>query len=201
MRSALLLTLYFSVFFSSAHSQDHVTVLVRGESLTPTVLQVMEREVDADLTPAAISVTWKFGHDLDGVAVEGQLALVYLRGQCRTDAPPQGNPPASVTLGRTHVVDGHVLPIADILCDAVHNFIDRDLRVAAATDRDTLLGRALGRVTAHEFYHILLRTTGHSDRGLARFEQSASELLSPHNSFSAIDQRKISQFALASGSD
>ncbi|HUI80855.1 MAG TPA: hypothetical protein VLY24_23175 [Bryobacteraceae bacterium] len=199
MRSALLLTLYFAVLFSSiARSEDRVTILVRGESLSPAVLRVAESEVNTVLTPIGVSLRWRFGHDLDGRSVHGQLVLIYLRGQCRADAPVMEKAHLSLTLGRTHISEGQVLPIADVLCNAVHEFIDRDLRAASAADRDKLFGRALGRVTVHELYHILLKTTDHSHSGLARYEQSTSELLSPHNSFSEADRHRISQLALVS---
>lgn len=201
-RSALSLTLYFvALSGATAHGEESVTVLVDGNLASPPVLLSMTSEVDAALAPAGITLAWTFGHDLDGKAVSGKLALIHLRGQCRADTPVHDTSHSSSSLGRTHIVDGQVLPIADILCDAIHRLIDRDLQAASSGDRDKLLGRAIGRVTAHELYHILLRTTGHSHSGLARFAQSASELLAPRDSFAEPDQRKISQFALVTGSD
>jgi hypothetical protein len=200
MRSALLLATYFAALTGSvARAGDALTVLVDGDLASPQVLQAMESEADAALAPSGITLVWKLGHELDGRAVSGQLALVHLRGECRPGSPVHDSTHVSSLLGQTHIVDGQVLPIADILCDAVRKLIDRDLRVAASEDRDKLLGRAIGRVTAHELYHILLRTTSHSHEGLARFSQSAAELLSPRNSFSEPDQRKIAQFALVTG--
>lgn len=197
MRSALLLATYFAALTGSiARGGDALTVLVDGDPASPAILQAMESEADAALAPAGIKLVWKWGHELDGKAVSGQLALVHLRGQCRPASPVHNVSHSSSPLGQTHIVDGQVLPIADILCDAVRKLIDRDLRVAASEDRDKLLGRAIGRVTAHELYHILLRTTSHSHEGLARYAQSAAELLAPRHSFSGPDQRKIAQFAL-----
>ncbi len=197
MRSALLLATYFAALTGSvARGGDALTVLVDGDPAIPAVLQAMESEADAALAPSGITLVWKLGHELDGSAVSGQLALVHLRGQCLPGIPVRT---VSSPLGQTHIVDGQVLPIADVFCDAVRKLIDRDLRVAASEDRDKLLGRAIGRVTAHELYHILLRTASHSHEGLARFAQSAAELLAPRNSFSGPDQRKIAQFALVTG--
>ena len=36
---------------------------------------------------------------------------------------------------------------------------------------------ALGRVVAHELYHILTRTTGHASEGFARASQSLRDLI------------------------
>src|SRR5262245_3525838 len=45
--------------------------------------------------------------------------------------------------------------------------------------RQQVVGRALGRVMAHEIGHVLLRTTGHSSRGLMRPLQYPKELVDP----------------------
>jgi hypothetical protein len=45
-------------------------------------------------------------------------------------------------------------------------------------DRDRVLGRALGRVLAHELYHILSGTKRHSARGLAKASFAVDELIS-----------------------
>jgi hypothetical protein len=47
------------------------------------------------------------------------------------------------------------------------------------TLRDQLIGRALGRVLAHEIGHYLLRSKGHTADGLMRPQQLADDLISP----------------------
>jgi len=44
---------------------------------------------------------------------------------------------------------------------------------------ETLVGRALGRVIAHEIGHVLLRSKGHTRRGLMRAVQRVDELTDP----------------------
>jgi len=48
--------------------------------------------------------------------------------------------------------------------------------------REQVVGRAMGRVIAHEIGHVLLRTTGHAPRGLMRAVQRADELVDPARS-------------------
>jgi hypothetical protein len=48
-----------------------------------------------------------------------------------------------------------------------------------ATLRDQLIGRALGRVLAHEIGHYLLRSKGHAAEGLMRPQQLYDDLISP----------------------
>lgn len=155
--------------------------LKQDRTLGAGVLQAIEREVEAAMLPSGVEITWQD----DGLRPEvfDRVAVIHFRGDCRPDAPI----PASLRLsrsdaeplGQTQVVDGKIVPIADVRCDAVRKFIDRDLQAAPAANRDELLGRALGRVTAHEVYHILLRTRGHAREGLAKPSQTSSDLLTP----------------------
>jgi hypothetical protein len=45
--------------------------------------------------------------------------------------------------------------------------------------REQVVGRAMGRVIAHEIGHVLLRTRGHAPDGLMRAVQRADELVDP----------------------
>ena len=45
--------------------------------------------------------------------------------------------------------------------------------------REAVVGRALGRVLAHEIGHVLMRTTQHTPRGLMRAVQYPKELVDP----------------------
>jgi len=46
-----------------------------------------------------------------------------------------------------------------------------------AQQRNTALGRALGRVMAHELYHIVGETTAHQIRGVAKASLSVQDLI------------------------
>ena len=173
-----------------------LTIVLRSDAPTPPrVLSAMEREVESVTAPSGIRTTWVMSSDSPGVFE--QLAVVTLRGACRPGAPI----PVSVwthrseaqPLGQTQVVDGQVLPFADLRCDAIRQLIWRELNRDSHEDREDLLGRALGRVLAHELYHIVLRTTSHGHEGLAREAQSGSELTAERDGFSPSDERKLSQ--------
>lgn len=196
-RSAVLLALFCGL---SAAAQNSLSVLVEGGHATPIVLKSMEHEAQGAIAPAGIAVTWLTMRDMGAGGVQGDLALMHLRGDCRPGAPPRETTSTpGERLAQTHLVDGHMLPIADVFCDAVRALIDRDLRAAPAAQRGDLLGRALGRVMAHELYHILSGTTGHAREGLARAAQSSADLLAPRNSFGEEEERKMSQSATEPG--
>ncbi len=178
----------------AVHDETSLTIVLRGESVPNAVLAEMEREVDSAVTPSGIQLNWLVGSDGTEPDVPGQLVIIRMRGACRTGSRVDADPPeAGEPLAQTHVVNGRVLPIADVLCNAVRKLVDRDLRAAAPSRREELFGRALGRVTAHELYHILLRTTDHGHEGLSRAMQSSAALLAPRESFAPADERRIAE--------
>jgi hypothetical protein len=175
-----------------------LTIVLKKQNVPAPVLNAMRRETETAVQPAGMQLAWR-SHDHVG-EISGSIAIIQLRGDCSPRAPIRtvfsqqriGEP-----LGQTHVVDGKVLPFADILCDAVRRIVDRDLRVVPVGQRDQVLGRALGRVLAHELYHIVLHTTDHSAHGLARPEQSSRELLAPVSAFTEDDDRRLAGSAAA----
>jgi hypothetical protein len=51
------------------------------------------------------------------------------------------------------------------------------LRPMSAEERNAAFGRALGRVMAHEIYHIIGETTAHQTRGVAKAALSVQDLM------------------------
>jgi hypothetical protein len=172
-------------------------VLLTGDAVTPLVLNAMEREVEATVAPSGLKLSWESREDLgDDSVVNGRMAIIRMRGQCNSQ-PPIGADTVTAAggaeLGVTHIVNGRILPFADVLCSAVRQLVERDLRGVPIQGRDALLGRALGRVLAHELYHILVQTADHGNDGLSRQRQSSADLLVPHRSFVLPDQRRIGE--------
>ena len=192
-RLALLALFCGSVAGQALADEASLTVVLRGERVSAPILSAMRREAEAAVQPSGVRIVWQ-SQDLPGGEISGPVAIIQMRGQCRATADLhktaslEGEP-----LGQTHMVDGNVLPFADLLCDAVHRLVDLDLRRVRSSQREELLGRALGRVLAHELYHILARSTGHGSRGLGRSEQTSAELLAPGNSFTESDERRLSE--------
>ena len=75
-------------------------------------------------------------------------------------------------LAFSHTTRTAVMRFADIQCDAVSSL------VAPANCR--IFGRALGRVLAHELWHILGNTFVHGENGIAQRALSAEQLVSEH---------------------
>ena len=97
-------------------------------------------------------------------------------------------------LGWTHISDGVILPFAEIDCESIRDFIQRRLLRMPVESHEAAFGRALGRVVAHELYHIFANTVRHSACGVGKPKFSIEELLSPEFRFGAQES-----FALKSG--
>lgn len=170
-----------------------LTIVLRSDSAVPTeVLNALESEVESLVEPSSIRVTWT---SATAGEVYERVAVVRLRGACRAGAivPAETEKQGYVPLGQTQVVDGKVLPFAAVRCDAVRKLIARDLALQPSYQREDLFGRALGRVLAHELYHILLRTTRHGTDGLARPALSNFDLVADRDSFAPADAQRLSQ--------
>lgn len=173
-----------------------LAVFLRGDSPTPPgVLNAIRREVESIVVPAGIHITWNSD---PGAGVYSRIAVIRLQGQCRAESTIHADRRDAEPLGQTQIVDGKAIPFADVRCDSVHKVIDRDLRAAnTSVDREELLGRALGRVMAHELYHVLLRTRSHGRSGLARPVLTSSDLLAVHDTFAPADEHKLTESLIA----
>jgi len=195
MRRLALFAMFGSIGVAETHAAAPVAVLLSGETAPAPVLRALEREAESALAPSRLTLSWLSSQAAQVPDVDGRMAIIRLRGLCRASGPARADPVVDANgdpvLGQTHIVDGHVLPIADVLCDAVRKLVEHDLKTAPPRDREELLGRALGRVAAHELYHILVGTTEHARSGLSRPGQSSTELLAPHESFNAQDEERI----------
>ncbi len=201
-RSALLLSAILGPLWAGpAAAGELLTVLVGSDHATPAVLQAMEHAAQTALAPG-IQLTFATTQQLQGTAVSAPLAVIRLSGDCRSGGDTQPRPAARLAegepLGRTYISDGQVLSTADILCDNVWALVAPDLRGVPVRDRESLLGRALGRVVAHELYHIVLRTATHSADGLSRPGQTSADLLGVHDSFSEPASRSLAHSAFTS---
>jgi len=137
----------------------------------------MEAEAEKLLTASGVSVAWRPIHDILPGESFPKLAVVKFTGHCELTplapaAPEDGSP-----LGFTHSVDGRIIPFGEVECDRVRGTLAQAHQAIAPETRDALFGRALGRVLAHELFHILSGSTAHANRGLMQRYLSAAKLV------------------------
>jgi len=128
----------------------------------------MKRETASIFKPAGFVFDWHLRNEV-GHDSYPNLILVKLRGECQM-APSL--PPHSVRgpLAWSHTTRAAVMRFADIQCDAVSSLV--------SPADSVLFGRALGRVLAHELWHILGNRFAHGENGIAERSLSAEQLIS-----------------------
>jgi Cytochrome c len=144
---------------------------------SPGVLPALKEETAAILSRLDVRVVWRSIQHVRAEEVWAEVAVVTFKGACDVAGatPPVSN---SRRLGWTHISDGEVLPFAEVDCGLVRSFVARQLLGMGRKEADQRYARALGRVVAHELYHILGRSTHHSSRGVDRPVFTAQELVS-----------------------
>jgi hypothetical protein len=133
----------------------------------------MKRELQNLMRGSGVDLNWRSLSEISSTDSFPSVVVVTFHGTCETKpfAPPlTANPTA---LAYTHVSNGTVIPFTDVECDRVRS----SLTSTPGAHSDVLLGRALGRVLAHELHHILGRTRAHTQQGISRKSMSARDLI------------------------
>jgi hypothetical protein len=141
-----------------------------------TVRHALEDEVDAIMEPLGRNFVWRAISGVNGREVSSELAVLTFKGSCHVEGLvlKEVHPGA---LGWTHVSDGAILPFAEVDCDRVRLFVQKELLYRKPADREEIFGRAIARVIAHELYHIFANTNHHSHNGIGKAAFSVQELL------------------------
>jgi hypothetical protein len=150
------------------------------------VTENMKREAADLLRPAALEIAWRLVSENQGDESFERLAVVKFTGTCACKAILQRTREILI-LGSTAVASGQVLPYSQVRCDQLRRLLPEDEFAPDRRRGDAALGRALGRVLAHELYHVLLGTTHHTATGVAKALQSTEDLKSEEVSFEQVD--------------
>jgi hypothetical protein len=152
-----------------------------ASSLSPAVALWMKEESSLLMQSAGYQVHWL--DPLQRPDVTGtSLIVVELNGTC---APSEhsARPMDAGRLASTEVTDGRILPFVSLDCTALQNALAPVLDRVPRGRREFLYGRAMGRLLAHEMYHVESQTREHSRQGVAQSIVSASELVSERFAF------------------
>jgi hypothetical protein len=179
----------FPVF--AAGDRPSIGIFLDFDSIpTSVALERMKRELKDLLKPSGLEPA--FLDDRHGSAAQhgnmtfAGLLVVRFKGRCSVERwrPEEGLPAAGpVPLASTLVEQGHVLPFSEVECDQLRRSLSALNPRAGRRQQQALLGIALGRVVAHELYHVLARTTSHAAEGLAKATHSLKDLVGSALSF------------------
>jgi len=143
------------------------------------LVRKMAEEVSAVWAPYGVQFVWSAARDGgDSERIGGSFVVVIQHGRHRAD-DKSGSP----VLGLTHLISG-LIDCAPVIIDrdAVEQTLDslHSERVLAIAGHRRLesseIGRALGRVLAHEIGHVLLARRTHEPRGLMRASYKPDDL-------------------------
>ena len=138
-------------------------------------VQQMKRETEEIFKPAGLHIDWRARTEVGREWYEN-LVLVHFKGKCVLE------PVAMLYDERgpyafAYNSDGDVLPFSEVECEpvaaSVHSAMDGD----DFARPDYLMGRALGRVLAHELVHILTKSAAHGHDGVTQATLTGRELI------------------------
>lgn len=154
------------------------------------VLEALQNEVGAIMSPIGLRFQWRSLAGVQGNEVSVELAVLTFKGRCDiAGLQPSGSHPGA--LGWTHVSDGAILPFSDVDCDSIRGFVQGALLAVPRGDREGIFGRAIGRVVAHELYHIFANTLRHGSCGVAKESFTVQDLLSDDFQFEDRESRAL----------
>jgi hypothetical protein len=165
-------------------------VLQFDQAYSARSLDAMEREVASIVRESGIKVDWRLRDDVQSSESFERLVVVHFHGTCILQ-PTAATMDERGYYAMTYISDGSVLPFSDVECDKISNSIRPELSKRQWRERDSILGRALGRVLAHELFHMLAKTEHHAGEGVTRSALSPAQLISDKLSMSRVDLEKL----------
>ena len=175
---------------ASSGTIPEVAVIVQAdETFSPQAWQAMEAESKRIARQAGLRV--RFVERSQAAAEQfNDLVVFRMKGRCEMDTLPalldERGP-----FAWAFTADGNVLPFGEVKCDRVRESIKTALRPEDYRKADEIYGRALGRVVAHELYHMLANTTKHGKSGVAKHSLSAQQLISEKLDFGSSERAAL----------
>ena len=161
-----------------------IAVYLKPGTADAAALAYMKRELANLMDSAGYATEWLEAPAIPDVR-GASLLVLELEGACLAGG---GASDSRVDLGveslaSTPVSGGEILPFSTLHCDALNRVIGKSIAAAAAASRPWLYGRAMARLAAHELYHVLSDTRGHSREGIAKARFSAADLMADRFEF------------------
>ena len=176
----------------AASALSPLTVVVDYEQPHSTSsFDAMAAELKSIMKRVGISLEVKEQASLPPNAQFGQLVLFKMAGSCEAvPIPVDALSDERGPLAMAYASDGQILPFGEVRCDRVRMSLERTLGRGIPSERESnAYGSALGKVIAHEIYHMLAHESKHTRSGITKEALSSSDLLA-HNSNLPNDARE-----------
>ena len=120
------------------------------------------------------------------------LVVMTFKGSCGFEpAAPRYDELGPLATTRTS--DGEVQPFGEVNCDRVVNSARSAMSGNDFAHADLLIGRAMGRVVAHELVHMLTKSGQHGIEGVEKPALSGKQLIAAFLPLSAFDIDRLKQ--------
>jgi hypothetical protein len=155
----------------------------------------MQRESGLILHATGVRLGWRIRGE-DPSASYNDLVVMTFKGACSFQSVPMPPPPRYDESGPyaiTRTTDGEVQPFGEVDCDRVVYSARAAMSGADYARADLLVGRAMGRVVAHELVHMLTKSTQHGVEGVEKPSLSGKQLIASYLPLSAFDIGRLRQ--------
>ncbi len=176
-RNSLLALLLGIAFSRQSVAQPDLGIFLHFDSRpSPTFVKNMEHELSAVFP--VFRLHWVSPGQTGTLYTYRRVVIVTFHGSCTAAEPVRSGfaEAKAIKLAETQITDGAILPFSEINCDRLRDFLET--ADPSEMGRESRLGRATGRVLAHELYHVLLQTREHSKKGIGKAVQAPAALLS-----------------------
>jgi hypothetical protein len=177
MRLVAISALVFSAAARVA-SAEGVTIVLdfQGQQSEQSIAE-MKREFSGIMKGSALIFDFKSRAEATNHTYSN-LVVVRFKGTCVLKPIPylydERGP-----LAFTYSTEGEVQPFTEVKCDQVTRAVRSAMSGGDFARADVLMGRALGRVLAHEVVHILTKSGAHGREGVAKTALSGTQLIAP----------------------
>jgi hypothetical protein len=186
--ACLIASLASPVFAATPQPELTVVLDFKGTWSRQSV-QEMQREATQIIGASGIRLGWVSRGDA-GQSSFSDLVVLTFRGSCTyVPAPPRYDELGPYASTRTS--NGEVQPFADVDCDHIVNSVRAAMFGGDFGKADMLVGRALGRVVAHELVHMLTRSDVHGREGVQRAALSGKQLIAASLPLSMFDVDRL----------
>jgi hypothetical protein len=152
-------------------------------------MDAMKHELEGIMSDAPVSVSWRSPTEVMGTPADN-LVVFRFKGKCVLE-------PVGYLLDErgpmafTYATDREVQPFGEVACDRVVAAVRPAMWGSDFARADLILGRALGRVVAHELLHMLSKSKAHAREGLASESLTGQQLIAPVLQFTPADFDRI----------
>jgi hypothetical protein len=177
---------------SPAFAGNSLTIVLdfRGAHSERSV-EAMKKEVQTVMKGSGLNIDWRSRAGAAGESFD-HLVVVRFNGKCILEPVPHMYDERG-PLAFTYNTDGAMQPFSEVLCDQVTASIRSAMFSGDFAKADQILGRALGRVVAHELVHMLSEDRGHGKEGIARRALTGRELIASQTRLDPEDLRRLTR--------